>query len=205
MPSPLDSLLLQNSPGVTQQSCLPMALLSGTGADPRPRLRVDPGKTAFFEGREFRAYHEFNIAAGQSQFLRFVVPAPLNVIIHGRDVTVVDGKLRFALSSGGTPAGTWTPKTVFPVNACSNLPAPLYVGQVTSDSGGTVTGQNERDILLIETPTGQASTVNLGISQVGLPANTYYVELRNTGSGAVRGLYRVHWEEVQAQSERIMS
>ena len=62
-------------------------------------MRVDASQTSFLEGREFRVFHEFSLAAGASQWLRFVVP--LDVVIYGRVLTVVQGNLRFALSTGG--------------------------------------------------------------------------------------------------------
>lgn len=159
---------------------------------PYARLRVDVAQTGFFAGRIFRTFHEFNIAAGASQWLRFITP--LNVIIQGRDLTVVEGSLRFALSTGNVPAGVWTDKPVFPVNAMSGGSG--YVGQVTAQVGGTATSGTERDVMLLEAGNNnQATTVILGAAEVGLPASTYYVELRNTGSQNVRGLYRVIWEE----------
>lgn len=191
----LDALILQKG-NSDVHSGLPLAIITGTGLSPRPRMRVDASQTSFWEGREFRVFHEFSLSAGASQWLRFVVP--LDVVIHGRVLTVVQGNLRFALSAGGTPSGPWTPKVVQAVNSMSERP--FYIGQVTSDVGGTVVAPVERDVLLLETGTSQASTVTQTVAESGLSAGTYYVELRNTGNGTLRGIYHVHWEERQPRS-----
>lgn len=181
-------------------SCLPVDLLTGTGSDPRPRLRVDAAQTSFLEGRQFRVFHEFSIAPGASQWIRFT--APLDLVVIGRTLTVIQGLVRFALVTGGTPSGVWATKTVFPVNSMANKPA--YVGQVTADVGGSLSGGSERDLMLLGTGvSNQAATVQASISEVGLGAGTYYVELRNTGSQNVVGLYQVLWEEYQPRSVRI--
>lgn len=201
---PLDALNIQRGPAGAKElmySDWPMELVTGTGASPRPRLRVDPGQTAFFEGRQFRVFHEFNIAAGASQWLRFI--APLDVIVTGRNLSVVQGNLRFALGTGGTPGGTWTAKTVQGINTMAERPSPLYAATVTAASGGTQTGIVEQDLAILETGTSQAVSVQSSASEVGLAAGTYYVELRNTGTGALRGLYTVVWEERQARSPEV--
>lgn len=169
--------------------------------NPRPRLRVDVSDTAFMEGRQFRVFYEFSIASGTSVFGRFVVPS--DVIIHHRELSVVQGNLRFALSTGGTASGTWTARTVIPVNSMANRPLPVYSSTVTSAFGGTVSGGTEVDLVLLETSSSNAPTVTNLAPEVGLGAGTYYVELRNTGGVALRGVYQVIWEEVQPRSSGI--
>lgn len=182
-------------------SSTPRELITGTGVSPKPRLRVDPGQTAFFEGRQFRTFHEFSIATGQSLFGRFITVT--DVIVAKREIVVVQGNMRFALSTGGTPSGTWTLKTVFPVNTMSERPTPLYVAQSSAAFGGELTGQTELDLVVLETGTSQAVSVGNVAEEVGLGAGTYYVEMRNTGAQALRGLYTVLWEERQAPSSLI--
>lgn len=195
---PLRGLIVKDSQGWEHTTHLPLELITGTGSDPRPRLRVDASQTSFFEGREFRVYHEFNIASGASVWLRFTVP--LNCSIHNRDIMVVQGNLRFALGTG-TSSGVWTPKQVLPVNARTDRA--LYIGEITCDFGGTGTGVTERDVMLLETGTTQAVTAHASVPEQGMAPGVYFVELRNTGSGTLRGLYRVHWEEAQPRSSLI--
>lgn len=197
---PLHELTLIDKAGFGRTSDNILELITGTGTDPRPRLRVDASQTSFWEGREFRVYQEFNLAAGLSLWLKFSIPVDL--ILHGRDITIVEGKLRFAQLSGGTESGVWTPGIVRPVNSMAERPA--YTTQMSAYSGGTVTGAVERDVMILETPSsGQASTVQAEIAELGLAAGTYYAEIRNTGNGPLRGLYKVHWEERAARSPLI--
>lgn len=201
---PLDALNLSKGPidgKIDVYSDWPAALVTGTGASPKPRLRVDPGQTAFWEGRQFSTFHEFNLVTGTSLWGRFIVP--IDVVVVKRSITVVQGNLRFALSSGGTPSGTWTAKAVFPVNAMSERPAPVYASQVTASFGGSVAGGTESSLAVLETGNAQAVTVDRAADEVGIPAGTYYVEVRNTGAGNLRGLYEVLWEERQPASPLI--
>lgn len=63
-----------------------------------------------------------------------------------------------------------------------------------------MSGVVERDVQLIETGTSQAVTVQSILEESGQAAATYYAELRNSGSGTLRGVYSVVWEEVQPKS-----
>ncbi len=201
---PLDALnVLRGPPGAKSEvySDWPAELITGTRASPKPRLRVDVGQTAFFEGRQFRTFHEFNIATATSLWARFTSPVDL-IVVH-RHITVVQGNMRFALAVGGTPGGSWTPKTAYAVNAMSERPTPLYAAQVVAEVGGTVTGATEVDLALLETGTSQAVSVQNVADEAGLAAGTYYIEIRNTGGNALRGLYSVVWEERQPPSPAI--
>lgn len=199
MANALDALILRVG-NQDEHSALPVDVYTGTGTDPRPRLRVDPSQTSFWEGREFRLYHEFNIGAGTSIWLKYVFP--VDVVVHDRVLSVMEGSCRFALSTGGTEAGVWTHKTVRPVNSMTESPA--YTKQSTVFDGGTVTGSTERDVMLVETGTSaNAVMARAEVSEVGLAAGTYYVELKNTGAGALRGLYAAHWEERAPRTDRL--
>ena len=202
---PLDALDLNVGPAGAKRpvySSLPAELITGTGAQPKPRLRVDPGQTGFFEGRQFRTYHEMNIATASTLWGRFVTP--VDVIIVKRELIVVQGNLRFALSNAGTPGGSWTAKTVYPLNTMSERPTPLYASQVAPAIGGTVTSPTEIDVVLLETGTSQAVSVSNTADEVGFAAGTYYVELRNTGANTLRGIYQVIWEERQPAASSII-
>lgn len=194
---PLDALILSRGPGLAEHSDWPLALITGTGNDPRPRLRVDNAQTSFYEGREFRLFHEFSINAGLSVWLKYTFDK--NISVHGRTLTVLEGRLRLALCTGGTEGGSWTAKTIFPVNSMTDKPSYTMTG--LAYSGGTLTGGAERDVMLLETGTSaNAATVQAEIAEVGLAPGNYYIELRNTGSGVCRGMYAAHWEERMPKS-----
>lgn len=195
-----DALLLRVG-GRLRHSDVPVELITGTGEDARPRVRVDSSQTGFWEGRMFRTYFEFNIASGQSNWLRFVCPG--DVVVHARPIIVAAGNLRFALSTGGTPSGSWTAYTSFPLNSMGNRPEPLYTQQVQVSIGGAVTGQTERDVVILETGNNNAASAQHVSAETGQGAGTYYVELRNTGATNVRGVYSVIWEEWQPRSTEI--
>lgn len=196
----LDALVLRGLRTQDERhSGLPLDLITGTGAVPRPRMRVDPGDTAFYEGRQFLAAYEFNLTAGSSMWLRFITP--VDCIIKNRALTVVQGNVRAQTQQGGTPAGTWTAGTVIPANIMASRPTPLYVGQVQTASGGTVSpGVVVSPPLVLETGNNVATSVHNVAPEQGLPPGTFYTELRNTGSNAGRGVYTVLWEEVAVRS-----
>jgi hypothetical protein len=200
---PLDSLILREGSRV-YHSDVPLQLVTGTGVDPRPRLRVDTAQTSFLEGRQFRVFHEFNIASGATLVGRFITTQ--DVVVLRRHITVVQGNLRYVLNSGGTPTGTFTSKTVFPVNSMASRPSPAYTSTTLATIGGTaLTGGTDLDAVLLETGSSQAVSVQNIADEVGLPAGTYYVAITNTGGTALRGVYQVVWEEVMPQSPALIT
>lgn len=200
MPSALPALVVSHA-GYEYHSMLPRALVTGSGSDPRPRLRVDNAQTSFFENRQFRMYHEFTLAAGTSVWLRWASTIDFNVL--GRDVILNTGQMRYALYSGGTPSGVWTAKTLYHVNNYAD--APPYSTHVTVSTGGSLSGGTELDIMLANAGTGgNSSSATVGLLEVSLAAGTYYVEIRNTGSQSCTGMYRVYFEEFAANSPIIL-
>jgi hypothetical protein len=187
--------------GFDGPSALPRAVFTGTGSDPRPRIRVDQAQTSFYENREFRAYHEFSIAPGASVWLRWTMPT--DVLIHGRDVIITAGAIRYALYDAGTPSGIWTPKPMYRVNNLAS--APVYLKQTTVDVGGALAGGVEIDTMSANSGTGgNSSTASVGVIEGGLAAGVYYVELRSVGAQACSGVYRVNFEEYQPVASAII-
>lgn len=197
----LKSLVLQEGP-FQYHSDFPMELITGTGDKPAPRLRVDNAQTSFLEGRQFRVFREFNLLSGTSLFGRFI--NSVDVVILRRNITVAEGSCRFALSSGGTPSGTFTPNVIQPLNRMDSRGVPFYVTQALAASGGALTGQTEIEVQIIET-TNQSASAQATAAEVGLNPGTWYTELRNTGNNALRGVYEVVWEEYQPRSVVIAS
>lgn len=186
-----------------RHSDIPLLLVTGTGVDPRPRMRVDPGDTAFYESRQFTVSHEFSLAAGISTWLRFTVP--VDIIVKHRKLVVLQGAVRSVVHSGGTWTGSWTGKSPFRVNAMASRSA--YIRQVVVAEGSAVTRTGSAEVsppLIAETSNGQAVMATATADESGLAPETYYLEIRNTGqSGAARGYYESVWEEVQPRSSII--
>lgn len=161
------------------------------------RLKVDSAQTGFFEGREFRTFIEFSIAAGASLVCRFTAPTPF--ILFGQRLLVDDGKIRLAAKdASGVAGGSWTARPIIGKNRMPERRFPYYVAQCTADSGGTYTGGVDLEVVRVATAgaTGQAATVGGSIGEErGLPAGTYYLVLTNYGSGTATGTYDLWWEE----------
>lgn len=164
----------------------------------KPRIRVDVAETSFFEGREFRSFLELNIAAGQTQVVKFV--ATKDFILHEQSLAIENGALRMsAVASDGTPGGSFNVSLpIIGKNRMTERPLPYYESTTTITTGGTHTGGTEVEVLRLLTAnaTAQQSTVGGTVaSERGLPAGTYYIRLANVGSGAVVGVYNLFWEE----------
>lgn len=179
---------------------IPLLFVTGTGDDPRPRMRVDPGDTAFYESRQFSVSHEFTLASGTSAWLSFSVP--VDIIVKKRKLTMLQGSARACISTGGTSSAPWTEKSPFRVNSMASRPA--YTRKVTVSQGGNITGSTEQSPpLLAETGNGQAVSVYATADEYGLAPAMYYLEIRNTGTGQARGLYESVWEETMPRSPLI--
>ena len=180
---------------VPKNGYLPLEVLTGSGATPKPRIRVEVGEHTFWQGQGFRAFYEFSIAQGATQVIR--VTAGGNIEVSSQRITVDAGSIRMAAASGGTPGGTWT--TVagqFPVNQMSDTP--VYAKTTLVDTGGTHTGGIERDLLRIvsDLQGNAASTIGAVIGNTrGLSAGSYYVRLQNIGTVNATGVYYLDWSE----------
>lgn len=172
----------------------PAFLLSGST---KQRIRVDVGEPAFFEGRQFRTYREFSIAAGATLTLRFVTP--INVILLSQGLEIDAGSLRIQNLVGGTPGGTFAEVLpIIPQNTMSERPTPLYTPQMVITAGGTITGATVLDNhrAVAATATAQQTTVGSTVGDSrGIGANTYYVTYQNFGGGVATGTLFYRWEE----------
>lgn len=196
----LRTLTLAYGPGEIE-SHIPLAVVTGTGDDLRPRLRVEDGATAFYEGRAFRSFMEYNIAAGQSAVMRVIITR--DIIATAREVHAVEGKVRVMHIVGGTESGTWTDLTVFRRNNMLNQPTPMLVTGTTLSTGGSISGGTVVDLRLLEVANGQPQQQAALHAPTGLPPITTYVKIENVGSSAARGVYVILWEEELAASARL--
>lgn len=182
---------------LSTHSNMPKEIFTGTGADPRPRLRVDVAQTSFWEGREFRHVQEFSIAQGATLVLRFI--CDIDFIVFLQRISIDAGAIRFSsVNSGGTAGGSWTSQVVMPKNQMSLPNRAAYTGHLTIDAGGTYTGGTERDVMRLRTDTQGNSQASIGVTADdarGVGAGTYYVRLQNIGSGTSTGVYYIDWEE----------
>lgn len=199
---PLDALVLR---GVTAHSDwhsnMPLALISGTGDDPRPRLRVDPGETAFEEGRVFMLQHEFTISNAASLWLTFDVPS--DVIVRSRTLNVSSGGVRLQVSVGGALSGSWTTLTPQHVNSMDSRPLPLVSPTPVPRFGGTAVLGTSRHIEYVGAGGGNPPSKDAVMPQFGAGPGVYNTELRNVGTGSATGVYTVVWEEVRPRSPLI--
>ncbi len=175
----------------------PLTVLSGAGPNPQTRVKADVARTAFWEGREFRAGYEFSIAAGATQVLR--VTAPGDFILLAQGLSVDSGSVRFSAALGGTPGGSFSSSIqVFGRNRMSVV-SPVPVSALLLDTGGTHTGGVESEVIRVANAGPGVQTVAVGAqSERGLPAGTYYLRLFNYGVGTCTGVYTLSWEEFMA-------
>lgn len=168
------------------------------------RLRVDMAQTGFFEGREFRTFKEFNVAASATYVIKAVVP--LNIILFGLELTIDDGFVRLSTAVGGVEGGTFS--EVLPAFVTNNMSAgsdhrkarsgSIYAAQVALSGGGTHTGGTELDVIRLKTTNASGSAISVGNmpdSERGVGAGTYYFRLANLGTGAALGTLKTRWEE----------
>lgn len=183
--------------GAMSQGLPSFLLTDSKGAGPNTRLRVDVGQTAFFAGREFRAFAEFNLAAGATIVYKF--HCLLNSILESFYVDLLVGGIRVEARTGGLEGGVFaTPVIVFPVNAMDSVPVPVFDTQTTIVTGGTHTGGTVRDVSRGTTGnnTNQASlTILEAESPIGRAAIPLYLVISNPGTGAAEGILKLRWEE----------
>lgn len=175
-------------------------VLTASQNSPASRVATEVGSTGFLLNREFRTYHELIKTAAASQYYRFT--APVNFILVGINLRLDAGAARAAAVAGATFGGTWTALPVRARNAMSTAPA--YTPVCTMETGGTVTGGVETDVIRVRATAagsgGQSSIVEGGaLLQRGLPAGTYAIKVDTiTGvadATAVNGIFEMLWEE----------
>lgn len=165
--------------------------LSNTG-----RVKTEIGRTGLMDGREFRAFYEFSIAAAAQATIRFVSAVPFILL---EQVLAVDaGGIKFSPTVGPTPSGTYN-NVIAPVGVNRHIdrPAPYYESQITLTSGGDITGGTVVEVIrAVAANGGQASSVGASIaSERALPAGTYYLKLLSIDAGTSTGVYSLRWEE----------
>lgn len=168
------------------------------------RIRVDPGQTGFFAGREFRTFFEFSIPSGQVQTIKFT--SPTNFIIWEQGLSVDSGSIRMEPFINATDVATFSLSLpAIGKNRMTSRQTPYYTAQMdvkthpspvtngNSISGGTLV---DVDRVVASSATAQSQSVSGGAqSERGLPPGTYHIRLQNFGNGTATGVYTVIWEE----------
>lgn len=193
------TLVDENGRLYTTQSPLfvsfPLDLMTDAGDGQNRRLRVDPGQTGFFAGKEFRSFYEFDLSDGQTAYIKAVVP--IDVILRGVSVNLLEGELRLSTYTGGTEAGTFaTPVPTFGRNNMESRPEPFYTRQVALTTGGTHSGGTLLDVLVDKTSDNANFSASVGASnedERGIAPGTYYFHI--TATGTTRGVMKARWEE----------
>lgn len=173
----------------------PDDLLSTTKEGKR-RVKVDPGNTAFYEGREYRAFKEFDIPQGASEAIK--VTATGDTIVQLFGASLVLGSLRIELVQGGEDGDDFAGSLpIYPANKTSLAPA-VTTG-VTMQNGGTHTGGDIVDLILLVagSPAKQAKEITANEERLlGFSAGTFYIRLASNGSANAKGVFRARWEEI---------
>lgn len=174
----------------------PPTVLMTDDDGPYARLRVDPGQTGFWAGREFRVFEEFSIAAGTSKVWRMDATT-VQFVLQSITCQLWENRARFELlSAGGTESGTFN-VPVQPRRTNLMTSADLtYLGQVSVSTGGGYTGGTVTEATELNTGTGSGRHIEIisDVKPYGVTFGTYYIRVTSL-AGTARGAINVRWEE----------
>lgn len=141
---------------------------------------------ALLNKKLWRAYREFSA----NTTIRLVATKPF--YLTSQRLWTGQGSARVVVSTGGTPAGTFT---AIPSQFCLNTTLPAAVADIVIAAGGTHTGGTEREVLRSDSSTAGGGSGNADIlaQRRLLNAGTYYIDIVITGTTA--GMYSLEWEE----------
>lgn len=158
-------------------------------------MKAEPDSSAFFEGRQFRAFKEFDIAGGSSETIKVVTT--VNTIARLFGASLLFGELRLELVTGGTEGDDFTGSIpAFPANGMEGTPD--YTSGVTLSNGGSHSGGTVSDLILLfaGSTAGQAQEVTILKDQpIGFAPGTFYIRLVSAGVENAQGVFRSRWEE----------
>jgi len=159
------------------------------------RLKTDVGSTAFYEGREFYTFRQFDIAPDATEVIKVIASG--DTIVQTFGAVLILGECSVELVVGGTEGGTFsTPLPILPANGMSE--APTVSANVTMAAGGTHTGGTVVDVLLLNagSPAAQANEISASEElPLGFPAGTYYIRINSINTADAEGLFRARWEQ----------
>ena len=165
------------------------------------RLRVDPGETGFWAGKEFRTFKDLSIAAGDTYVVR--VNVPVDTILSGSNLEIISGQVKMRTLTGGTQGGAFA--EVLPVFTRNNMSVGVnrqfnYLPQVGITAGGTITGGTVLDALYLKSGSNQGSNASRNVGntpgdQRGVGIGVYYFEIVASAGDPVVGMFSLRWEE----------
>jgi len=164
------------------------------------RVRVDPGNTAFWEGKEFRISREFVVGATP---LVFKFDAPVDFILQSQSLTCDIGNIRFRAyrAAQGVESGTFD--IIEPIYQQNGIAGTKGLDSIVAlTTGGTFT-PNEGEVAtetirlrVSNSTSGQTSVSGTLGDERGLPSGVYYLELaRIDGNDTATGVFDLKWEE----------
>ncbi len=162
------------------------------------RLRVDPKRSSFFDGREFKLSREYSVS-DTPLVLKLV--SPVDFIIELQSISCDSEGVIFKAyrSTQVTESGTFTEAAADVMTPnCDIASVNSYTKQSQVLSGGAISviaGQVARETIRVKSSgsTAQQTTVSGGsITERGLPAGTYYLQFsRMTASGTATGIFNL--------------
>lgn len=168
----------------------PPAKLMTDGDGTYARLRVDPGQTNFWSGKQFRTFQKFSIASGASVAVRATVG--VNIVLYETSFSTENSSIEVQLKAGGTADGPWTAMPIIRKNTMTT--APVITSQVAIDYDGGHAGGVLIDLLRVTAGNKQAS-VSGEATERGVGPGTYYYVITNTGNQSATVVFSGWWEE----------
>lgn len=168
----------------------PPAKLMTDGDGDYARMRVDPGQTSFWSGKQFRTFQKLEILAGATVAIRATVG--VNIVLYETSFNTENSSIEVQLKAGGTANGPWTALPVLRKNTMTT--APVVTSQVAMDYDGGHTGGVLIDTVRITAGNKQASFAGES-SERGVGPGTYYYVITNTGNHTATVVFSGWWEE----------
>ena len=164
------------------------------------RVKVDPGQTSFFEGREFRTFKELNVPPLTTYVIKIVVP--VDIVFTQFDSAIELGHMRLASMVGGTEGGSFSETLpIFKRNNMAVGPNKRYdpSTMLSFTAGGTHTGGTELDVVRVKASSQQVQSTTVGSNagdERGVGIGTYYFRIQNLhATDALIGMIHASWEE----------
>jgi hypothetical protein len=168
----------------------------GSGVHAEVVSALAPDEIAFYAGREFRTFKEFEIAPAGSYNIKVV--AEKDTIVYQFGCDIQSGEIKIELVTGGTEGGSYTTEIpVFPTNSMSFTPQ--VATAITMNANGTHSGGTVVDLLY-----ANAGAENKAVQATAtedypqaFAAGTFYIRIINTSTTNVtaKGIFRARWEE----------
>lgn len=167
--------------------------------DGAKRVLTDSELSSFYDGRQFRTFWEFNIAAAAVAYMKVVVP--VDSILRTQELDIDAGGLRFSTIAGVVTETTpfATPLIAFRKNNMGR--SPVVASSILFSVGGVITGGTTIDVKRRRSGQGAGrATVGGTIADIrGVAPATYYFKFENIDNVEATGVYSGFWEELPAR------